>query len=394
MQTYAGFAGPHAPIDTELLDFMMAEYARTLFATFRKRLSSQLRSAEALLSTIESDLNGRLAFDTVWNPGLGQLRAAMRPGGELQALRSAAQFGLDLLSHRLSGSWECAFAQPAQLRWSHWVLPETNELRAVSDGQHATLRTRNGAAEQEVVLVRHGAAWESQGASATPHARLGNRHIPILLPWALACAMNDDIRPRLVMDLDEARIVADLQAGVDLLERVSPLYASWVSRVIRGIIPLAAASDLYLSGSYPDRPGLITCSFPTPAAVLAEIMVHESSHQYFHILGHLGDFEDGSDTELYYSPIRRQNRPLIYILLAYHAVGNMVLFQRIRGKAMANSGAEEREAELQDWFEQLERPLRETAGLTPLGHALWRPLSARVKTLVEGSPRPLTAPSS
>lgn len=137
---------------------------------------------------------------------------------------------------------------------------------------------------------------------------------------------------------------------------------------------------MFLSGSYPDRPGVMTCSFPAPTEVLCELLVHEASHQYFHILGRLGDIEDGSDSNLYFSPLRGMTRPLIYILLGYHAVANMLLYQRacLQADSIHASHSEQRVSELHECAEQLEAPLRGTSGLTLLGSSLWEPLAERL----------------
>ena len=114
--------------------------------------------------------------------------------------------------------------------------------------------------------------------------------------------------------------------------------------------------------------------------MLCELLVHEATHQYFHILTKLGPVDDGSDTALYYSPARQQERPLDFILLAYHAVGNMLLFHRqgLRANRASAAYRDQRIALFEDWAARLVAPLRGNGALTAVGHALWTPLDERI----------------
>ncbi len=77
-----------------------------------------------------------------------------------------------------------------------------------------------------------------------------------------------------------------------------------------------------------DWPGVVSCSFPIGAAALAETFVHEASHQHLNIVRRLGPVVNRTDAGLYYSPLKGSARPIEAILVAYHAVANMLLFYR------------------------------------------------------------------
>jgi HEXXH motif-containing protein len=98
------------------------------------------------------------------------------------------------------------------------------------------------------------------------------------------------------------------------------------------------------------------------------------------LLNRLGEFDDGSDPALYYSPIRHTGRPIRWILIAYHAFANVLLFYR----CCAANGLDKdpycrlNEKVLVPQLEQLEGALRKSRALTPLGRALWEPLAAKI----------------
>lgn len=111
---------------------------------------------------------------------------------------------------------------------------------------------------------------------------------------------------------------------------------------------------------------------------LAEMLVHETTHQYYYLLTRMGPVDDGSDAELYFSPAKQRGRPIHYILIAYHAFANVLLFSQ---RCLAN-GYDDPDGYLQrnvlaltEWMRHFEAALGTTKALTPLGEALWRPLA-------------------
>jgi HEXXH motif-containing protein len=159
------------------------------------------------------------------------------------------------------------------------------------------------------------------------------------------------------------------------------MYLNWVAKVLRGILPLAPATQMHRSGSYMMRPGVIACSLPAPAEIISELLIHEASHQYFYMLEKLGSVDDGSDSSLYYSPARRIGRPLKYILMAYHAFANiwLHLIQCIEDGSAHAAYYRLRAAEVHDYLRQLEPPLMSSRALTLSGTALFQPLADRTQ---------------
>ena len=98
----------------------------------------------------------------------------------------------------------------------------------------------------------------------------------------------------------------------------------------------------------------------------------------------MGPVDDGSDTELYFSPAKQCGRPIHYILIAYHAFANVLIFSQ---RCLAN-GYDDPDGKylhrnvvaLSEWMKHFEKALRATRALTPLGVALWRPLARQLDT--------------
>ena len=157
----------------------------------------------------------------------------------------------------------------------------------------------------------------------------------------------------------------------------------WIGYVLRDLIPLPDRSGMHNSGSEYLLPGVICVSNQNDPWALAEMLVHEATHQYLYILNRLGPLDDGTDQTLYFSPIRNMGRPIHFIVVAYHAFGNVLLFYRtvrdaISADREAGARIHRRVEELDPQLAGLEHALQTTKALTPLGRALWEPLYEEV----------------
>ena len=136
-----------------------------------------------------------------------------------------------------------------------------------------------------------------------------------------------------------------------------------------------------MSSSDARAPGVVRLSLAHDAATIGELLVHEATHAYVHLLEHAGPVDDGSDATLYYSPFKRAMRPIRAILLAFHAFANVALFYRalLRRNAPINRLAvQDTLAELEQHLYAVTTPLRSTSALTDKGAALRDHLLARL----------------
>ncbi len=128
-------------------------------------------------------------------------------------------------------------------------------------------------------------------------------------------------------------------------------------------------------------PGIVLVSWSADPVEVAEMLVHESSHQYFHLLSRLGKVDDGSDEGEYFSPAVQRSRPLSRILIGYHAFANVLLFYRalLRNGFTDDPHCRATETRLCHDVELLELPLRDNPALTQIGRDLTQPLMEQVR---------------
>jgi HEXXH motif-containing protein len=124
-------------------------------------------------------------------------------------------------------------------------------------------------------------------------------------------------------------LAAELTEAGRCLEASGTGYASWVAAMVRYVVPVTRPPGGYVSGSTSEVPGVITLSPGAGAIRIAESLVHEAAHQYFYFASRFGAMVDADAGATYYSPLKRTNRSLDNILLAYHAVANMVAFYEL-----------------------------------------------------------------
>lgn len=190
----------------------------------------------------------------------------------------------------------------------------------------------------------------------------------------------DDLVTKALPTIDP-RMVEVLDKAVQLIELYTPMYVPWVRRTVHNIFILYPRSDTIESGSVEHYLGLIHLSAHAAPLPLAELLVHEASHQHMNLLTKLGPIDDGSDANTYYSPPVNKYRRLSLIMAAYHAFANVLLFYRLcRTRGIAEQReCDRQESILRPWLEKLEEPLRDNPALTDIGRALWEPLKSQLQ---------------
>jgi HEXXH motif-containing protein len=175
--------------------------------------------------------------------------------------------------------------------------------------------------------------------------------------------------------------VDQFQEALRLMERVMPEYRAWVLCLLKEITPIVRpAMNMIASGSSPRRFGGIDLCVPASPTETAEMMIHECSHQYFHMASWVGSMVT-PDAKPHYSPLKKCERPLDRILIGYHAFGNaLIAFDKFREVGLEKEIAG-RFNTINGYMEQLRVPIEAEVGLSELGLAFARPLRAR---LVQG----------
>jgi HEXXH motif-containing protein len=315
-------------------------------------------------------------FATAWATPLIELYSLFG-APDADAVPAAAALAMHLSSSGEDGSWSSRLAKPANLRWGAYLLPAADRIEVQQHAGDAQLDLATSTDQHRIALTKQPAGWHADDLRPLPATidggpRLLNR---AALPRGFAAA--PDVVSNVVNVVSPGHQAAFAEA-LTLIGEHAPAYLRWVMRVVTDIVVLEVPVGQMRSGSNTSWPGLVYMSAAAPI-VLAENLVHESSHQYFHLLERVEDTVDGSDGALYYSPPTRRERPLSAILVAYHAFANVALFLRTCSALV--DGAEyvgPRVEEVLGWLDRLEEPIRTGGTLTDAGCALVDPLADRL----------------
>ena len=104
------------------------------------------------------------------------------------------------------------------------------------------------------------------------------------------------------------------------LEARLPSVATWLAAATRVVRPLVPVAGCTRSTHYPQIMGLVEADLSRGPATTIELVVHETAHLHLRAAQADDPLVDPAHTGTYPSPLRPEPRPLIGILLAYHAL--------------------------------------------------------------------------
>lgn len=384
-QQSRGFSCPQEKLNSAFLQTIMHSYSREITRRFIERFGKDIaKKSSGLIPLLESWISQEefCGFVTVWDLAFERLRSASDCSTPIGVCFSAAAAGLRLCEFDSHGEWTVQLDSTARLRFGRYLLPACDALNVCSDRDRVWVRTSFGDSCHEMSFHRDGERrWIdiSGNADALTSIDGGLRPILILSPEAIDTPEFDHLRSDLSVASPEP-LLRGARSAIKLIEAYASPYLLWANRVVTSIVPLRVIQHAVTSGSEFGLPGIICLQNRDSPEELAEGLVHEGAHEYMHILSRLGNLDDGSDTALYYSPVRRTKRPLRAILVAYHAFANVMLFYRLCRSDGFNASEyfEVSEKRLIPDLQQLEEVLRSAHALTTLGNSLWQPLASRL----------------
>jgi hypothetical protein len=104
------------------------------------------------------------------------------------------------------------------------------------------------------------------------------------------------------------------------LERAAPPLLGWINAATRVIRPLVPVADFARSSHDPEVPGMIEADLSRGPTQMIELIAHESAHLHLRAAQAAAPLIDPNHDDTYRSPLRPEPRPLMGILLAYHAL--------------------------------------------------------------------------
>jgi hypothetical protein len=382
---YTGFSCPYEPFDESFAQMIAGEYARSVLDVFVERFGGALSRTGGLDAIFSGLLGADLPFELAWSSEMGNLYGATRLRDEGLALKKAAAFALMAGAQGFPGAWKLTSTQFAALCWDDWVLPECDGLGVDCDGSGARLTLSLRGERSQISFARRadGSGWECAApgqAVRLPAFGSGARRL-VLLPGSAALAggfFRDAEDRSSALESFPPPVSETLTSALDLLEQHIPHYFEWVTRVIRRVVVLHSEQDLLRSGSHENQYGTIHISDNLRVLSVAEMFVHEASHQYLELLRKLGPTVNSAHKQLYYSPVKQCDRPLHKILLAYHAFANVMLYySELSARGLADDYFDNMRNVLADELRQLELPLVGSDAITLIGRALVEPLIER-----------------
>jgi HEXXH motif-containing protein len=370
---------PQEPPDETLFACIALESDREIVRAFLAAFPRLADDDPELAELFQRFLTGPApSAKSAWHYAFGNLlHIRKNPARAGDALEGAALLALHLMEQGLPGAGEYAFPRAKVFLWGSHLLPPAQRIRVDSDGARATLVFYSGAEKHVVQLSRAGGEWI--GALPRLH-RFGtlSDKISILPPAALRPEEFTDVFPLMVTA--DAGMEATCQQALDLIAHIAPEYERWVIRLMRHIVLLKNEPSIIRSGSTVRHPGLSHLSYTDNRVSIAEMLIHEVSHQHFRLLQRVGPLVYGDDGQLYYSPVKRTGRSLERILLAYHAFGNMLLFYRacLQDRKLDRNHCARNVDEIEEQLGVLDEPLKNNQSLTDLGRSIYSPLARRL----------------
>lgn len=373
------FSLPVEPASEQVFDTIASAHGTSLVTWLIDTHPDAIRAmSSGLIEYLREWTQMRATLDTVWDLAFGRAHLMLKEG-RLDVGDVAARVGMRIAERGPEGKWT-AMLRPSPIAVGPFLVQDVTgiDTEVTASGEmRVTLRCEDG----RVDTFRRNPAGVWAGEE-----RCRLRSVGAARGFALLArdALPDDVGSRAALGSCQPVEAVDnsMQAvfgdGLALLDRLMPHYVPWVTRVVHGVVVCAIEEPFHLvSGSWEDIPGFIHVSSPHVPVDIAEILVHEAAHQYFYMLERVGPLDDGTDTTLYWSPPIRMKRPLSRILMAFHALVNVLQLYR----AVRASGGEEtayvvaNEPALCEAIEALNAPLQGNPALTRLGRSLYEPLA-------------------
>jgi hypothetical protein len=378
---YRGFSCSEEVFDELFLTHIVAEYARSITSLFVNKYEEQLgKCSRGLIDFLNQACTHNNLSDIAWEPALGGAYRAIQGTDNLEVDSIAVALALHLGVQGVKGQWEASLKRPLRLRWDQWLLPLADQIIVNCNHHQVHISTRLVHSQLAFTFKHIQQRWQVEDVECLPQFGLDGCHITLLPRHALTLDDFDDLVATAVETI-EPQTVAALQNTVELLRHHAPAYLPWVQRTVRNVFLIQPRVKTIVSGSLDHYFGLIHITCYPELAAMAELLVHEASHQYFNLLCLLGPFDDGTDTTQYYSPAVRKSRPLSRIGIAYHAFANILIFYRLclDSGIIDNGYCARMIRRMTDEVRQLQEPLHNNPALTTIGRALCQPLIDRVQ---------------
>lgn len=326
------------------------------------------------------------AASACWQPEIGATLGHLKQNRPVAAVVQAL-FGLHAL--RIAGNWIATLEQPVRVSMGGHLFDLQGDVSI--DAAPDRIRVRALRLEP-LTFAWSGTAWTLSGEAphalwryAAPaffaYAGFENSYVQT---WEIPPAAAPSMDLRLTWPQQPAScgtlglgpaVAAQMDDVFGLLDQIGPTYVPWCQPVLRGIAACPSFDpEMRSSASYSEHAGIVSAAFPLSTPHLAEILVHELSHQYYLMLNVAMPLlrKEASKT-LHYSSLKNRQRPLDMLFFAYHATSNMALFWHdvLAASTPHTALAAEELARQVAHTESLDANIAASGGLSEAGQAMF-----------------------
>jgi len=309
-----------------------------------------------------------------WDYAFGDAYRSLVNGG-YDAAQVATSIAAHLGACGLPGAWSVRLETPLRLRWSDVLLPSATALAVESDGDCAVVSYEGPDGSGAETLHRSDGAWQGKSIPARQKVSRHGTSFEVLTQDALAMRDYEDLIGR-ALSVVPPQMYRVFDDALDIVAEYAPQYLPWTARAIHQMFLLTPNPGRVESGSVEHYLGLVHLSLHGEPVPVAELLVHEATHQHMNLAAKLEPLDDGSDPNIYWSPAVNKQRPVSKIIAAFHAFGNVILFYRsCRENGLSNQAECERQEQLLGgWMNDLVPPITDNPALSVTGNALCQPL--------------------
>lgn len=390
---------PHVPFHTDVVDKLACVFHRAV----ERRLGKVAESLPALNGLYHEALLPMTSevepTALVWQPEMGAGLACLKRGDPMSAMVHSL-----FAAHALGpakASWSIVLPKPSRFSLGGHLFDLEGVVTVHADGCELLIQCDDGHVRR-LELYQDGKLWQARdpgsiatewGYSPPAFARYPEFGSVYVQPWRLppnAPGLVDVIidwppgheYAATAKEWWDASSPADqLGRALEVLHTLSHDYTDWIRPMFRGIAATPITIDgARQSGSYVDHAGVFNCGFPVEPEALAEVIVHEISHQYMMLLSSVVSLVEKKSGEVYFSSIKGRKRPLDRVLLGYHAAANMTLYWLDVVEMWGTSPSrEEALASMRDHACEMADVLERSQGLTQSGALMVQMLEERLK---------------
>jgi hypothetical protein len=334
----AAFASPNQHRISGIHGRVCSAYAAAVTRNILAKLASD-PAQESLVRYLHRAATELEPNVQAWRPEFGIASQLERmPGGLVAA---AAQCALGMNAIGIEGDWCATLTSPQRFVFADHMLKVEGVVHSKTSADLVTISTTTAAdnPSQRATYLQRDDRWIGDGEFVPSNIDAIHGVFP-LVNYASANAGNLwPVEEEMPQSWNAEMPAKCLHSAMKFVEEVSSSYESWIRRAIRIVIPVGQTGLASNNGSNQSRPGVVSISFPHSPVSLGEVLVHESSHQHFYMFGMFVRYCNTTDKDMFYSAIKKTERPFLALLLAYHAVANMIFYHRaVLSAGKDNSG--------------------------------------------------------